>query len=404
MHSPHVQPAPPRPAGDRPSVHMWQNLMCLTYLMHFKRMEDFFQANGCRVLDGPEGADWILIGACGAFYGQIDDFFDRLAAFSVSDSRLAVFGCVPKVSPDRYRQVQDRVELTIDTKHPQWVERMLDRPEVRWADLPEPNGFRAVDYRHFDPAKRYVIVQHGCNAKCVFCPHILGIGHQESVPADQVLANVRREIATGGKLLMLEGRDLGSWGTDLDPPAALPDLLDQILALDGDFRVMVNQLGANWVIRHQERLLETLKDPRIIDVHIPVQTSSDRLLRLMGREPGVATLAQFLSVLRRRRCRPVLRTDMLIGFPTETEEELEATLEFVKTHFDEVAYYGFELHPNTKVAGMGLPFFSQEEIERRVRRAADAIASHPNLVWHRGGQVPATMLDREKQKLRLKRA
>lgn len=395
---------PPSGGDSRRSVYMWQNLMCLTYLMVFKKMEDFFKANGCRVLDGPEGADWVLVGACGAFYGQIDDFFEKLDGFSRTGADLAVFGCVPKVSPARYREVQDRVRLTMDTKHPQWVERMLGRVRVPWSALPDPNGFRAADYRHFDAAKRYIIVQHGCSSKCVFCPHILGIGPRESVPAERVLAAVRREVATGGKLLMLEGRDIGSWGADLDPPAALPDLLEQVLAVGGEFRLMINQLGANWVIRHQERLLEVLLDPRIIDVHVPIQTASDRLLHLMGREPGVAALERFLSALRARPCRPVLRTDVLIGFPTETEDELETTLRFVKSYFDEVAYYGFELHPNTEVAKMGLPFFSREEIERRVQRAAETIASCPNLVWHRGGQVPRTMLDREAQKLRLKRA
>jgi tRNA-2-methylthio-N6-dimethylallyladenosine synthase len=389
------------PAGR---VYIWQNLMCLTYLMVLKRMEDFFVANGVEVVDAPEQADWILTGACAAFHGQIDAFFEKLEEFAAFPARTVVYGCLPRVTPHRYAPTKEKVAFYIDTRHPEGVERMVPDVRLKWHDIPAADGFRMVDYRRYDPEKRYLVVQEGCDAKCVFCPHIRGIGRAESVPFERLQGRIHQYLAQGMRTLLLEGRDLGSWGSDLQPKMNVADLLAAILDIEGDFKLFVNQLGGNWVVRHSERLLGVLRHPKLADVHIPIQTVSDRLLALMGREQGIWKLGAFLDQLGRRQAGRVLRTDMLIGFPTETEEEFEETLRFVLAHFDEVACYGFEFHPDTRLAEMTLPFLDQSVIDERVQRALAAIKQAKGVVWHRGGQVPQTMIDRERHKDQLNRA
>lgn len=385
-------------------VYMWQNLMCVTYLVVFKRMEDFFKRNGCVIVDSAEEADLVIIGACGAFYYQIDDFFEKLDAFVKGTAKVAVYGCLPKVTPRRYSEAKRKVAQYIDTRHPEQIERLLAVCTVPWNDVPEQSGFRDVDYRHYDPEKRYLVVQEGCSATCVFCPHIRGIGPHRSVPLEKLISQVKGFINDGMRILLLEGRDIGSWGTDFNPPRTFADFLEALIETPGDFRIFINQLGGNWTVRYQKALTELLHHPKVADIHIPIQTVSDRLLELMGRERGISKLKPLLDSLGRQRTGRVLRTDMLIGFPTETEEEFEATLAFILEHFDEVACYGFELHPDTKVATMGLPLHSPEVIKSRVQRAIEAIRDTPGMVWHCGGQDPETMNDRETQKRLLNRS
>jgi tRNA A37 methylthiotransferase MiaB len=147
------------------------------------------------------------------------------------------------------------------------------------------------------------------------------------------------------------------------------------VAVEGGFRVFINQLGGNWVLRQQEALQRVLLHPKVGDIHIPIQTVSDRLLVLMGRETGIGKLAPFLKALGRGRAGRVLRTDMLVGFPSETAEEFEETLVFILEHFDEVAVYGFELHPFTAIAASDAPRVDRATIESRVERALAAIRS-----------------------------
>jgi len=381
-----------------PKVYMWQNTLCSTYLMIFKKFEDFFRANNWEVVPDPVKADWIVIGACGSFIPVISDYVDKVKALAPLGKKMVIYGCLPKITPEWYKESTPKAALYIPTEHPEKIEEVIHNPAVCWSDMPEPDGFRRQDYRMYDPARRYVVTQYGCNAKCVYCPHVIGIGPQVSRPRQEILAQIEILVDGGAHTIFLEGRDAGSWGTDLNPPETYLDLLIPILEMPGDFNVYINQFGANWVLHYGQELLEPFCHPRITDIHIAIETTSPRLLELMGRDPRVNEIGPFLRTLRKRKKTLMLRTDLLIGFPTETEEELLKTLEFVREHFDEVACHGFELHPHTPVMDMGLPFYDDSLIEQRVQYAIKFLEEGSQIITHRGGQVIETMIEREKRR------
>jgi tRNA A37 methylthiotransferase MiaB len=225
----------------------------------------------------------------------------------------------------------------------------------------------------------------------------LGIGPLRSRPKNEILAQVEKLVEDGAHIIVLTGRDAGSWGTDLNPPQTYLDLLNPILKMPGDFEVYINQFGANWVLRYGEELLKAFLHPKITDIHISIETVSPRLLKLMGRDPRVMEIEPFLKTLREKKPNLILRTDLLIGFPTETEEELQMTIEFARKYFNDIACHAFELHPSTPIAKMGLPFYDEITIERRVQHAR-MFMEGPEVITHRGGQVYETMIEREKRK------
>lgn len=381
-----------------PKVYMWQNTLCMTYLMIFKKFEDLFLANNWEIVRDPVKADWIVIGACGSFMPVINDYIDKVKELESLGKKFVIYGCLPKITPERYESSTPKTAYFIPPETPEKIETIIKNPKVRWVDLPEPDSFRRQDYRQYDPARRFVVIQYGCNTRCVYCPHVIGIGPQVSRSKDKILAQVEKLITEGAHTIFLEGRDAGSWGTDLHPPQTYLDLLKPILDMTGDFDIHVNQFGANWALRYNKKLLEPFCNPRIVDIHIPIETSSPRLLKLMGREPRVTEIGPFLKALRKRKKNLFLRTDLIIGFPTETEEDLENTLEFTREHFDEVACHGFELHPHTPVVNMELPLLDESEIERRVQYAVGYLERDSRIICHRGGQVKETMISREKRK------
>ncbi|MBA7480354.1 tRNA-2-methylthio-N(6)-dimethylallyladenosine synthase [subsurface metagenome] len=385
-----------------PKVYMWQNNLCITYTLEFKRIEDFFIANKWELTKEPAETDWIVIGACAGFLPQIEDYFKKVKELSPLRKKLVVYGCLPKICPERYAKVASEVVVWVPSERPQDIEKIIPEPAVHWADLPKPTCFRIEDYRCYEADKKYIVLQYGCQAKCVYCPHILGMGPQKSRPRKDILNQVKTVVAQGAHILFLEGMDSGSWGTDLTPPETYPELIGDILEIPGDFEIHVSQFGGNWLLHYGKRLLEAFCDPRITDIKIPLQTTSPRLLKLMGRDPRVEELAPSLQILRKRNRRFNLRTDLIIGFPTETEEELSNTLTFVCKYFDEVACFGFEIHPETPIARMDVPFYDEEVIESRVRWAIEFLRKNPRIITHRGGQVYETLIEREKLKRRLK--
>ncbi|MBX7145162.1 MAG: radical SAM protein [Oligoflexia bacterium] len=400
-----VQIKPFKAGAKPPKVYMWQHALCMTYLIVFKRMEDFFTLNECEVVSKPEDADWVVIGSCGSFKNEIDINFEAIMRFGKMGKKQLVYGCLPKICPHEYREYRQYVDLYVDTGKPWDIKKIVPEVKVAWDDVPEPDGMRKQDYRQFDPTRRFVVVQYGCNATCNFCPHKVGIGRQKSVSRANILKYVDRVLKDGAKLLFLEGRDLGSWGTDLTPKDTLADLLKDLVSFhDYDYKIFVNQLGGNWAVRDQKRLVDVLLDPHIANIHIPIQTTSDRLLKLMGREPGIRELAPFLEQIRAKSPRPVLRTDLLIGYPTETDDELEDTIEFANQYFDEAACYGFEVHPNTPIARMNLPIFDDSIIRQKVQRVSDSLSKNPNMILHFGGQDYDSMIVREIRKASIGRA
>jgi tRNA A37 methylthiotransferase MiaB len=144
---------------------------------------------------------------------------------------------------------------------------------------------------------------------------------------------------------------------------------------------------------------------KIKEFQVLIQTSSSRLLRIMERKPVVKKLKPFFKKVRKVRPDILLRTDIIMGFPTATEQEEMGTLKFSVEFFDEIAVHGFERFPHTRIEKMNLPFYAQNEIDRRVAAALEFLSRYPKILVHRGGQVYRTLIDIEKPKddLRKKR-
>lgn len=354
------------------TVHMWHSGMCISYLLRFRQMENYLRANGWQIADSPEGADMVLIGACAAFLPYFPRYAEQVAKTS-PETKLVVYGCLPTVNRDFYKESTPDNATFIHTRRPERLEEVLATHQdevVPWEGFPMPTEFRMEDYADYTPRRRFVLIQEGCSEKCVYCPHRIGIGRERSRPLEDVVEDVRQAVEAGGDWIVLEGNNSGSWGLDFDPQQTFPDLMDGIWSLDGDFEVHVGDFAPHWVRRYGEVLFPE----RVTDIKIPIQTTSARLLKLMGRDPYVVGMAPLLQKLRQRKPDLVLRTEIIIGFPSETDEEFMDTLEFVAEHFTRVGCFSFDLHPYTRVAHMGLEMTDDETIARRIKMGMEFFA------------------------------
>jgi len=377
-------------------AHLWHSGMCISYLLRFRQMEDYLKANGWETVDTPEEADLTVIGACAAFLPYFPRYAEHVARVPES-SRLAVYGCLPTVNQDFYQANTPADATFIHTRHPERLETVVREMQGdlarSWDQMPVPTQFRLQDYSEYTPRRRFVLIQEGCSEKCCYCPHRIGIGRERSRPAEAIVAEVADAVAAGADWIVLEGNNSGSWGLDFDPPQTFPELMDAIWTLGGDFEVHIGDFAPRWVERYGDVLLPD----RITDAKIPIQTTSARLLKLMGRVPYVTEMAPLLKELRRRKPGMVLRTEIIIGFPTETEEELLDTLAFAAEHFDRVGCFSFDLHPYTKAARMGLDLMDDETIARHIRIAMDFFADRPGVcaAFDDRGRVMAELTGRK---------
>ena len=115
----------------------------------------------------------------------------------------------------------------------------------------------------------------------------------------------------------------------------------------------------------------------------------------MERLPIVREIEPWLADLRSDRHDQFMRTDLMIGYPTATDEEEFEAVEYVGELMDEVAVHAFEVFKHARIAKMGVEFYPQEEVDRRLNRALHALQRYPDLIGHRGGQVYQTLIDAE---------
>ena len=180
-----------------------------------------------------------------------------------------------------------------------------------------------------NPVQSWVSIMYGCNNFCTYCVVPYVRGRERSRKPACILQEVRQLAQNGCKEITLLGQNVNSYGKDLEDGIDFPDLLEQVCRIEGDFTV-------RFMTSHpkdaSEKLISLMaREPKIAkQFHLPLQSGSDRVLKRMNRK---YTREDYLELLRKMRCLMpdiTISTDIIVGFPGETEEDFEQTLTALK--------------------------------------------------------------------------
>ena len=193
----------------------------------------------------------------------------------------------------------------------------------------------------------WVSIMYGCNNFCTYCVVPYVRGRECSRRAADILAEVRALVADGCKELTLLGQNVNSYGKDLPECYDFSDLLSDICRIEGDFTV-------RFMTSHPkdatDKLIDTIAaNPKIArQFHLPLQSGSDAILRAMNRHYDSATYLSFVARLRAKVPNIGLTTDIIVGFPGETEADFAATLDVLsKVRFDNIYSFLYSRRPGT---------------------------------------------------------
>ncbi len=263
-------------------------------------------------------------------------------------ARIIVMGCYATREPERLRRLPGVAEVITDKRE---LPDLLGRFGV--VDIPQ--GISHFGTRH----RAYVKVQDGCMLRCTFCVIPLVRPHLESRPVEHILQEVQRLVANGYREVVLTGIHLGHYGVDWSrgrPPhqwVRLPQLLQRLLELPGEFRIRLSSIEATEVTRPLLQLMADHPDRICPHLHICVQSGSDRILRRMRRRWGARRLLDRCLLVKQMLPQPGLTTDVMVGFPGETAEDFEATCRLVEeVGFWKLHVFPFSPRPGTPAAEM----------------------------------------------------
>src|SRR3989475_7412650 len=312
--------------------------------------------------DGPSespsglGADVAVVNTCCVTHEAVRKSRQAAARAARSHRRVYVTGCAANLAGDAFAGLSTNVTV---------VARRSEATPAFVAGDVGPIGCVQADAR-LDRVRAFVKIQDGCSFSCNFCVIPLVRGRSRSREAAAVLDEVRRRVAQGHREIVLTGINLGCY-RDRTSGYALPRLVREVGAVSGLERLRLSSIEVNHVGRELEAALrETPTVSR--HLHVPLQSGDDGVLRDMARRYTAATYLRRLEAFGDFN----LTTDVIVGFPTETEPAFRRTLEVVAAAgITKVHVFPYSPRPGTETAALDsvLPGIKKER-STRLREAS----------------------------------
>ncbi len=234
-------------------------------------------------------------------------------------------GCWATLEPEKAAELDGVRKIVPNLQKDSLAADLLDLPQ-EFFDL-EPLARQPLPGLH-QRTRAFIKVQDGCDNACTFCITTVARGASRSRPVEAVLADVRAALEGGTKEIVLTGVHLGAWGQDLQPARRLSDLVAAILANASMPRLRLSSLEP-WDL--EADFFSLWQDPRMCrHLHLPLQSGSAGVLRRMARKTTPVSFAALLATARAAIPEVAVTTDVIVGFPGETEQEFAESLAFVE--------------------------------------------------------------------------
>ncbi|HBJ40133.1 MULTISPECIES: tRNA (N(6)-L-threonylcarbamoyladenosine(37)-C(2))-methylthiotransferase MtaB [unclassified Hyphomonas] len=303
----------------------------------------------------------------------------RRAAKDNPDAPILVTGCAAQIDPDMFakmpevtRVIGNHEKMQAETWRP--AELLGGHEKVRVNDIMSVRETAAhlIDGME-GRARAYVQVQNGCDHRCTFCIIPYGRGNSRSVPAGEVVNQVRRLVETGHYEVVLTGVDLTSWGADLPGAPELGNLVQRILKLVPELKQL--RISSIDAIEIDDALMETMAEPRLAPfMHLSLQHGDDLILKRMKRRHLRADAIALTDRLRAVRPDIAFGADIIAGFPTETEAHFENSARLVEEcGLSFLHVFPYSPRPGTPAARM--PQLDKAMVKTRAARLRDVGAA-----------------------------
>lgn len=328
---------------------------------------------GYAIAKTESSADILIYNTC-AVKGPTENRIIQAIKQAPKNKKLIVAGCLPKISFERLQR-EVRFDGVVGASVGQKIvgvvervvagERVLDleaTKEKPMLDLPKISENQLVSI---------VPINYGCLGSCAYCCVVLARGHLKSYSIEEIVSRVESDYATGSREFWVTSQDTASYGRDIK--TNLAELMNELGKVKGDFKVRVGMMTPNLVLDIKEELLEAFENDKIFKfLHLPVQSGDDEVLKRMHRFYSAKEFKSIVDSFRRRFDGLTLATDVIVGFPGETEQAFENTLQLLReVKPDVVNVSKFFARPKTAAAKMREGLVDLSEIKQRSTAASE---------------------------------
>jgi tRNA-2-methylthio-N6-dimethylallyladenosine synthase len=335
-----------------------------------------------RPVDAPEKADLVLINTCSVRDKPEQKLYSALGELKGLRSTrpnmmVGVCGCVAQQEGERILKYGRGVDFVFGTHNLSLVPSLIQLrkngapPQAavdyreEWEEL--PLGFADNDPKlngHKQNVTAFISISRGCNKNCTYCIVPTTRGPEVSRALDEIIREVKIAVHRGSREIVLLGQTVNSYGRDLSPRVSFVQLLDRVAEIAGVERI-------RFVSPHPQEVRQDFIDcvvsnPKVCHhIHMPLQSGSDRILKAMNRNYRRDKYLSIIDSLKSRVPDMAITTDIIVGFPGETDQDFKDTLELMElVQFDNSYSYAFSVRPGTPAAEMAETMTHEAKLER----------------------------------------
>ena len=351
------------------------NLGCKVNAYETEAMEQQLKERGYEIVPFDEKADVYIINTC-----SVTNIADRKSRQMLHrakklnpESVVVAAGCYVQVASEELKK-DASVDIVIGNNKKAELADILDEylgnvheeeeAEVFVTDLSHGSDYEALHLEQpSDHARAFIKVQDGCNQFCSYCIIPYARGRVRSRRFENVIAEVERLAANGFKEVVLTGIHLSSYGVDFEKATGLLELIQAVNAVKGIERIRLGSLEPKIVTEHFASELSKL-DKICPHFHLSLQSGCDATLKRMNRKYTTKEYERGCELLRKYFVHPAITTDVIVGFPGETEEEFEQTKAYLEhIHFYEMHIFKYSKRKGTRAAVM------PDQIDEQIKAA-----------------------------------
>ena len=344
-----------------------------------ERIRGMLREAGFGFTENQDEADLIIYNTCAVRENAEQKVFGRLGILkhmkeTRRDVTIAVCGCMVQQAhiAEKMKRVHNHVDLIFGTH------ALYQMPELLYEAMHRKKTVVSIDYSEGeiaedipvmrdDTSKARVSIMYGCNNFCSYCivPYVRG--RERSRTPEAIMAEVRELAASGTTEICLLGQNVNSYGKDLDIEVDFADIIRMVNEVEGIKRIRFMTSHPKDI---SDKLIEALRDCDKVckQLHLPFQAGSDKVLKDMNRK---YTKAQYLEKIAKVKAAVpdiALSTDVIVGFPTETTEDFEETLDVLKqVEYDNIFSFIYSRREGTPAAKMAF-VLSEDEIHKNFDR------------------------------------
>ena len=352
------------------------NLGCKVNAYETEAMQEMLEQAGYEIVPFKEGADVYVINTC-----TVTNIADRKSRQMLHRARklnpeavVVAAGCYVQAQGER--EIDPCIDIVIGNNHKKDLVRILreyeeNREKDRAGEIGDINMTKEYESLHLtrtgEHTRAYIKVQDGCNQFCTYCIIPYARGRVRSREMQDVEQEVRTLAGNGYQEVVLTGIHLSSYGIDFDGRRHLIELIRAVHEIEGIRRIRLGSLEPGIVTEEFAEALASM--PKICPhFHLSLQSGCDAVLKRMNRKYTSGEYYEKCRILRKYFDAPALTTDVIVGFPGETEAEFQESYDFVdKVDFYETHIFKYSKREGTKAASMPDQVDEQIKAQRSAR-------------------------------------